>query len=188
MNQGMRQRLLGILVLVALASILLPLLLDFRSGYPVDTTPRIPPPPAITPQPLPQLDEPEPPPADDATASPPAATAEDTPFQLPEAPRDRTGEAQHNAVAETPRLTAEGLPEAWVLQLGAFKEERNALELRDRLQGAGHRAFVQRSAAGEPIAFRVFVGPKMTRDQVAAAQRELERQFQIKPLVVPFAP
>lgn len=177
MNQAMRQRLLGILVLVALASILLPLLLDFRSGYPVDTGSRIPPPPEIPPQPLPQLEAPAPTPEDDQSAAPPQQL-----FQLPEA---APGAA---ALPGEPGLDDQGLPRAWVLQLGAFQEERNALELRDRLVAAGHRAFVQRSAAGEPIAYRVFVGPKMTRDQLSAAQRELEREFKVKPLVVPFAP
>lgn len=182
MNQGMRQRLLGILVLVALASILLPLLLDFRSGYPVDTSSRIPPAPEIQPQPLPQLEAPAPTPEDDQSTAPPQQL-----FQLPEAAPEA---AAPNAAAlpEEPGLDDQGLPRAWVLQLGAFQEERNALELRDRLVAAGHRAFVQRSAAGEPVAYRVFVGPKMTRDQLSAAQRELEREFKVKPLVVPFAP
>src|SRR5690606_33340396 len=92
------------------------------------------------------------------------------------------------ALPDEPGLDDEGLPRAWVLQLGAFQEERNALELRDRLVAAGHRAFVQHSADGGPVAYRVFVGPKLTRDQLSAAQRELEREFEIKPLVVPFAP
>jgi DedD protein len=182
MNQGMRQRLLGILVLVALASILLPLLLDFRSGYPVDTSSRIPPPPEIPARPLPQLDAAAPPPEDDQ-----AAAAPRQPFQLPEAASE-SEVPDIAAIAEEPGLDEAGLPKAWVLQLGAFQEERNALELRDRLVAAGHRAFVQRSADSKPVAYRVFVGPKMTRDQLSAAQRELEREFQIKPLVVPFAP
>ena len=60
MNDVMRQRLLGILVLVALASILLPLLLDFDTEETVDTQTRLPPAPEIRPQSLPQLEEPEP--------------------------------------------------------------------------------------------------------------------------------
>jgi len=50
MNDVMRQRLLGILVLVALASILLPLLLDFDTEETVDTQTRLPPAPEIRPQ------------------------------------------------------------------------------------------------------------------------------------------
>lgn len=180
MNQGLRQRLLGILVLVALASILLPLLLDFRTGYEVDTGSRIPPPPDIRPAPLPQL-EPQ------LDSAPAADAAPQPPFQLPDA-EAREKVVEPAQLPAEPGLDERGLPGAWVLQLGAFQQEKNALELRDRLLAGGHRAFVQRSGAGEPIAYRVFVGPKLTRDQLVAEQRELERKFQVKPLVVPFTP
>lgn len=184
MNQGLRQRLLGILVLVALASILLPLLLDFRTGHPVDTSPRIPPPPDIQPAPLPQLDSA---PAAAPTATPEPAAAPEPPFQLPEADAPEAA-VEPAELPEEPQLDERGQPAAWVLQLGAFQEEKNALELRDRLLAGGHRAFVQRSPAGKPIAYRVFVGPKLTREQLVGEQRELERKFRVKPLVVPFTP
>jgi len=185
MNQGLQQRLLGILVLVALASVLLPLLLDFRNGYEVDTDARIPPPPDIRPAPLPQLDPP--PDSAPAPAAPAADAAPQPPFQLPDA-EAREEVVEPAQLPAEPGLDQRGLPGAWVLQLGAFQQEKNALELRDRLLAGGHRAFVQRSGAGEPIAYRVFVGPKLTRDQLVAEQRELERKFRVKPLVVPFTP
>jgi len=227
-NQVMRQRALGILVLVALASILLPLLLDFRTGYQVDPGPTLPPAPDIQPKPLPQFDSaPEPPAADGGGAapatpesavpplpdvqaafvepspapapppSPPAAKPEPAaqtppkprapPFELPEA-RPQAPASRVSSVPREPGLDAEGMPRAWVLQLGVFAQEKNALELRNRLLAAGHRAFIQPAQAGQPRVYRVFVGPKMTRDQLAAEQRALERKFKIKPMVVPFAP
>lgn len=236
MNQAMRQRALGILVLVALASILLPLLLDFRTGYRVDPSPTLPPAPDIQPKPLPQFDsapaqsaadadaaatapaepavpplpdvqnalvEPGPAPAVAAPPSPPATKprprpqpepAAQTPpktrappFELPAA-KPQTPASQVSSVPQEPGLDAQGMPRAWVLQLGVFSQEQNALELRNRLLAGGHRAFIQPAKAGQPRVYRVFVGPKMTRDQLAAEQRELERKFKIKPMVVPFAP
>lgn len=197
MNQAMRQRALGILVLLALASILLPLLLDFRTGYEVDPSPRIPPAPDIDPKPLPQLDAPagQPSIGDDESGprttdgaapepAPPAAVPE-PPFDLPE-PDAQSPTARIDATPPEPGLDAQGMPRAWVLQLGAFSEEKNALELRDRLLAAGHRAFVQRAKTAPP--YRVFVGPKMTKEQLAGEQKELERKFKTKPMVVPFAP
>jgi len=238
----MRQRALGILVLVALASILLPLLLDFRTGYQVDPSPTLPPAPDIQPKPLPQFDSaPEPPAVDDSGAatatpesavppvpdvqdalvepgpgpavavapalppSPPAAKSEPRPkpqpepaakappqprappFELPEA-KPQAPTARVGSVPREPSLDAKGMPRAWVLQLGVFSQEKNALELRNRLLAGGHRAFIQPARAGQPRVYRVFVGPKMTQDQLAAEARELERKFKIKPMVVPFAP
>lgn len=234
MNQAMRQRALGILVLVALASILLPLLLDFRTGYQVDPSPTLPPAPDIQPKPLPQFDsapaqsaadadadaaaaapaEPAVPPLPDvqnalvepgsapspsdakpeprpkpqpepAAQTPPKPRA--PPFELPAA-KPQTPASRVSSVPQEPGLDAQGMPRAWVLQLGVFSQEKNALELRNRLLAGGHRAFIQPAKAGQPRVYRVFVGPKMTRDQLAAEQRELERKFKIKPMVVPFAP
>ncbi len=252
MNQAMRQRLLGILVLVALASILMPLLLDFRAGEQVDTRTQLPPSPQIQPVPLPSLEQPaaqttaeELPPATAAApqesgsvaagamdapaaaepvelppvvAAPPPVIAghrpeapakaqeapakaqevpakpqkapvqsKTAPFELPEAD-PRSAQSRTSAVPKEPGLDAQGMPRAWVLQLGVFAQEKNALDLRNRLQAGGHRAFVQAAKAGQPRAYRVFVGPKMTRAQLFAEQRELERKFKIKPMVVPFAP
>lgn len=248
MNQAMRQRLLGILVLVALASILMPLLLDFRAGEQVDTRTQLPPSPQIQPVPLPSLEQPaaqttpeELPPAPAAAepvelppvvaapppkpAAPPPVVAghrpeapaksqeapakaqeasakaqevpakpqkapvqsKTAPFELPEAD-PRSAQSRTSAVPKEPGLDAQGMPRAWVLQLGVFAQEKNALDLRNRLQAGGHRAFVQAAKAGQPRAYRVFVGPKMTRAQLFAEQRELERKFKIKPMVVPFAP
>lgn len=237
MNQAMRQRALGILVLVALASILLPLLLDFRTDYQVDPSPTLTPAPDIQPKPLPQFDsapalsaagddaavtapeEPAVPPLPDvqhalvesgpaapavvAPPSPPATKSRQKPqpepaaqtppksrpppFELPTA-KPQTPESRVSSVPQEPGLDAQGMPRAWVLQLGVFSQEQNALDLRNRLLAGGYRAFIQPAKAGQPRVYRVFVGPKMTRDQLAAEQRELERKFKIKPMVVPFAP
>lgn len=236
MNQAMRQRLLGILVLVALASILMPLLLDFRPGGEVDTRPQMPPAPEISPTPLPQLDRPiaqtpaeevapagtETPqvtgttaagsvdapaaaeqPPQEAPAQPQMTSAQPqkappqpqkapppskaAPFELPGAD-PRSAQSHTSAVPREPGLDAKGMPRAWVLQLGVFTQEQNANDLRNRLVAGGHRAFVQASTAGQPRVYRVFVGPKTTRAQLFAEQRELERKFKIKPMVVPFAP
>lgn len=237
MNDVMRQRLLGILVLVALASILLPLLLDFDTGEAVDTRSRLPPAPEIRPPSLPRLGESEPgldEPGESPEAMEPAApvaagnpiavvepmeksrekVAEPSP-SAPPASRQVEGSSQvkpdapkpaakpaapfalpepdparsdASSVPQAPPLDAQGMPRAWVLQMGAFGERKNALELRDRLIAAGHRAFVPPARPGQQPPHRVFVGPKSTREQLVAEQRELERKFGIKPMVVPFVP
>jgi len=198
MNDVMRQRLLGILVLVALASILLPLLLDFDTEETVDTQTRLPPAPEIRPQSLPQLEEPEPggdePGESPESMEPAAAVKPDAPkpvakptapFALPEPDPAR---ADAGSIPQAPPLDAQGMPRAWVLQMGAFGERKNALDLRDRLIAAGHRAFVPPARPGEKPPHRVFVGPKSTREQLIAEQQQLERKFGIKPMVVPFVP
>lgn len=204
MNQALRQRILGLLVLVALASVVLPLVLDFGGDSKIDTRSHIPPAPRIQPNPLPEPASTEP-----QTSAAPTSAASDAPvgaplFQL--APGDgaaagsATGasatsatspsatEVSAKSLPEEPALDAKGLPAAWVLQAGAFQDRANAEELRDRLLKGGHRAFVQTSTAGGKATHRVFVGPKMTRDQLVAEQGLLQRKFGVKTMIVPFAP
>lgn len=199
MNQALRQRVLGLLVLVALASVMLPLVLDFGGHSPIDTRSRIPPAPEIAPHPV--LD------AGAAAPQAPVATApadqEGQLFQLapgeggaagtPAAgtPAPAAGAAKGlpaKSLPEEPHLDAKGLPASWVLQAGAFQDKANAEELRDRLLKDGHHAFVQSSGAGGKATYRVFVGPKMTREQLVAEQTVLQRKFGVKTMIVPFAP
>lgn len=203
MNPALRQRILGLLVLVALASVVLPLVLDFGGEARIDTQSRIPPAPEIQPTPLPK------PTADASQAPGPTTPAASSPpddeqpqlFQL--APADAapgtsapgfssTGIASTGiapkSIPEEPGLDAKGLPASWVLQAGAFQDKINAQELRDRLLKGGHRAFVQASTAGGKATYRVFVGPRMTREQLIAEQTQLQRKFGVKTMIVPFAP
>ena len=209
MNQALRQRILGLLVLVALASVMLPLVLDFGGNTKIDTRSRIPPAPTIQPTPLPESApaEPQAPAAPTSAAS--GSSGEPQLFQLaPDdgaagasttgspatgatSPSTTDGSAKsipEKSIPEEPGLDAKGLPASWVLQAGAFQDKANAEELRDRLLQGGHRAFVQSSTVGGRTTHRVFVGPKMTREQLVAEQTALQRKFGVKTMVVPFAP
>ncbi len=203
MNPALRQRILGLLVLVALASVVLPLVLDFGGEARIDTHSRLPPAPDIQPTPLPEptVAESQAPGSTPPPASSPAVDAQPQLFQL--APPDAaTGTSTAGAsstgasatgiaaksIPEEPGLDAKGLPASWVLQAGAFQDRINAQELRDRLLKGGHRAFVQTSTAGGKPTHRVFVGPRMTREQLVAEQTELQRKFGVKTMIVPFVP
>lgn len=206
MNQALRQRILGLLVLVALASVVLPLVLDFGGNTKIDTRSRIPPAPTILPNPLPESAPAEP----QAPAAPPsegsgspaglqqklfqlapddgAAGASSTGSSVTGATSPSATDASAKSIPEEPGLDAKGLPASWVLQAGAFQDKVNAEELRDRLLKGGHRAFVQTSTAGGKATYRVFVGPKMMREQLVAEQKVLQRKFGVKTMIVPFVP
>ena len=94
MNPALRQRILGLLVLVALASVVLPLVLDFGGEARIDTHSRLPPAPDIQPTPLPEptVVEPQAPGSTTPPASSPAVDAQPQLFQLapPDAALDKT--------------------------------------------------------------------------------------------------
>ncbi len=182
MTPGLRQRVVGALVLVALAIVFLPMLLDLGGSYTVDTTRRIPPAPEIKPV---QIAQPELP----ADLLP--AKEEKSIFALEEKEEVQgksSGLEDKKAVADEPRLTKHGLPEAWVIQVGSFKDKSNAEELRERLISVSYKAFVRAADVEGVKKYRVFVGPKGVKNKLLADQRAIDKQFGIKSWLVKFEP
>ncbi|MDH3713521.1 MAG: SPOR domain-containing protein [Gammaproteobacteria bacterium] len=151
MDESLKQRLVGATVLVALAVIIVPFVFDGagRSSGDVATF-QIPPKPEFSPRPLQKLDDLTP------VLTPAEALAKDAGGNSSEAP------AKGGAT-----------PHAWVVQLGAFSSEANAIVLRDKLRSGGHSAFVD--TAGDKSKYRVRIGPEIDkaiadklRDKLAA--------------------
>ena len=74
-------------------------------------------------------------------------------------------------------------PAGWVVQLGSFSNERNALGLRDRLVKKGYPAFVETSTSDGKRVSRVFVGPEKTRDEAKARLPVLLEETRLKGIV-----
>ena len=191
MNPGLRQRVVGALVLVALAVVFLPMLLDLGGSYEVDTTRRIPRAPEIKPV---QIAQPKPP-ADliPAQVEKPIFALEGKEEDVSEGSAQLEGRkaAQQpptRLAADEPRLTEHGLPEAWVIQVGSFKDKSNAEELRERLIKVNYKAFVRANDVDGVKSYRVFVGPKGLKNKLLADQQAIDKQFGIKSWLVKFEP
>lgn len=196
MNEQLKKRLVGAIVLVALAVIFVPMLLegDKRSGIPmfgsnvpeppenrvgmVDIPLQVPPPPAyapvvvereLPPEPAPAA-APEPVPAPVATPAPPPPPKPAAPVQ-PVKPAD--------VVTAKP---AAG--ESWAVQVGSFSEQANAIRLRDSLRGKGYPAYVEQVKLASGTSYRVRVGPTLSRADAEAIQTKLAKIDQ-RGIVVP---
>ncbi len=74
---------------------------------------------------------------------------------------------------------------AWVVQVAAFSNEGDALKVRDQLRRAGFASFVRdRDANTDP--FRVLVGPMIKRESAEAARERVAAQLQNDPVVTPY--
>jgi len=199
LDPRLKQRLVGAAVLLALAVIFLPMLLDgtgqqsglsLRDGIPAEpefSRPETPAPlepdaSASTPQLTrpPQRSEvrpvPEPvpePPASAATSPVPApsAPAAPSPAPVPQAP----------PVASSPAGPGPG---SWVVQVGSFSEQANAESERDRLRAAGFEVFVEPARAGDRRIFRVKIGPVSSRDAAEGLRERLGRDLDLQGIVV----
>ncbi|MGN2623949.1 SPOR domain-containing protein [Stutzerimonas balearica] len=193
LDRGLKQRMVGALVLVALAVIFLPMLLsskDERRPVEVDAPPM--------PAPTAQIDVAEPQPGsvpegfeiveDDALESSngeaPAITAPG-PATPPTASAEPTApEAKPEPEPEPKRLDAANLPVSWSVQLASLSNRQSAEALQARLRAQGYNAYV-RTVDGMN---RVFVGPLIERDEANKLRDQLHRQQKLDGFVVRFKP
>lgn len=98
--------------------------------------------------------------------------------KTPEAPVQKPGTA-----VEAPASQPVDSPEPkgplgnWVVQMGSFSSEANALRLRDKLRKAGYVTQVEKVRVDAKVHFRVRIGPYLQRDEADRDQAKLAKQF-----------
>jgi len=73
---------------------------------------------------------------------------------------------------------------AWVVQLGSFSNEQNAIGLIERLQKTGYTAFVEPLRDVGKISYRVRVGPELTKVAAEEIRDKLATDVAIKGIVL----
>lgn len=189
-NSAFKHRLTGAIVMVILAVIFVPMLLDGESPTIISET-NIPPKPDEFSSKIIPLDEITQPalPETSPSASPTAAQpAETEPAAAPStepapAPSSAPALAPAPAALNKPQSTA-GKPGAWVVQLGSFSSEQNAVALRDQLRAKGYKASVEKTKSGAASLYRVSVGPELERARAEALRDALEKDMKLKGMVL----
>ncbi|WP_445177689.1 SPOR domain-containing protein [Pseudomonas sp. McL0111] len=206
LDKAYKQRMVGALVLVALAVIFLPMLFsrqDEQRQVTVDA-PAAPQAPAMAqlqvepvavpePQALPQ----EPVPSDEevaeqtapsaliAPAPAPVPVAKPAPAAKPlAAPSQPIAAATAKPDTTQSRVDANGLSVSWSVQLASLSSRASAESLQKSLRSQGYNAYI-RSADGKN---RVFVGPLIERAEADRLRDLLGRQQNLKGFVVRFQP
>jgi DedD protein len=198
LDKGLKQRMVGALVLLALAVIFLPMLLsreDELRRVVVDA-PSMPAAPAmpqvemqsvVVPEPQPLADE-SPVAGDDVQAPEPSAVAEAVPAPAPAAKPAAPAVAQAKPSAPTPapvsRLDGNSLPISWSVQLASLSSRDGAQGLQKTLRSQGYNAYI-RTVDGMN---RVFVGPLIERGEADRLRDQLNRQHKLNGFVVRFQP
>jgi len=203
LDNKFKQRMVGALVLIALAVIFLPMLFtredemrEVRVEAPV--APQAPAAPQVkvepVPVPEPQILPQEPVPGDAEVAGQPvqppstpiaAAPVQQAPAAKPTTPAKVTPTAPAKPAAETAsRVDPNGLPVSWSIQLASLSNRANADALQKDLRTQGFNAYV-RSSEGKN---RVFVGPLVQRAEAERLRDVINRQQKLKGFVVRFEP
>lgn len=92
-------------------------------------------------------------------------------------------------VAESePTLGSDGLPRSWSLQIAALSIEENANGMVNKLRAAGHQAYVRQTVAGSKMLYRIFIGPYLDRQKLEELRIPIDKQYGVKSLTVRFVP
>jgi DedD protein len=212
LDKAYKQRMVGALVLVALAVIFLPMLfsrqdeqrqvtVEAPAAPQAPAMPQVQVEPVVVPEPqaLPQ----EPVPSDDEIAQQeapavPSAPVAPAPAAKPAAPapvpalaaKPATAPAQPITAAPgrpdttQSRVDANGLSVSWSVQLASLSNRESAEKLQKTLRSQGYNAYI-RTAEGKN---RVFVGPLIERAEADRLRDLLNRQQNLKGFVVRFQP
>lgn len=192
-----KHRIIGAVVLVALAVLLIPLILRNRESksQPVPSVSAAAPSGTIavppSPPPLPMTPGGNVPPP--AAAAAPMAPAAPVPSQpqaaaaIPEAvprPRPRPKAVPVHARRRVPAHPAVHVARGWIVQLGAFSRRQNALRVRQTLEHKGFRAELDDVRIGHRRGVRVRVGPVRSRREAGILEAHIARQTGIKGVVL----
>ncbi len=163
MDDRLKKRLVGALVLVLAGVILVPMLLDQSEES--------------RQQPAPLMPLPE----DEASRNPPAQGSATT-----EAPRPLEAVVVEKPPAWVVAAPAPAEPatlSGFAVQLGSFSKGENAMGLRDKLVASGYTAFVKTTGS----VTRVYVGPQRDRAATEKMLKKLQVETKLKGIVVNFS-
>lgn len=175
MGEGLKRRVIGAIVLLALLILLAPAL--FRGG---DTHP------LVATKSAPELPQPEPPPVpafvEQLDVAPDAV-------QVVASPKEARLEQKNAAPAKPVGVDDKGHLKAWALRLATFADKNNALKLEQQLKGEGYSAYQKRmvTAQGKTL-YRVYIGPEVRPDELQQIKAVIHKESGLEGIVVRFVP
>ena len=192
MDEGLKQRIIGAVVLVIAAVVFLPMLLSGQDET-VEVVVDVPEAPVLNQQPIAPAEPVVLPATPQVPNIPtPQSAAEQRAQEQVEAEAAKAPEPEVNpeVVEATPEpAPVEEAPKAtgdWVIQLGSFSSNSNAEGLSETLRSQGYNSYTYSvTIQGKPIT-RVYVGPLASRDAANRVRDELASKRGSKGLVVAY--
>lgn len=218
MNEVLKQRLVGALILVALGVVFWPIIFVEPGEQGAAESARIPPRPQVdttpveTPgmaglRPSPDLvkDEPAPdrplltlapetPPPGSRVgeeATKPASASKPTTASKPAAKPTKAAAPTKKTRTEPPVkpvVDDQGIPVVWILRVASVSNAARADELRKRLLDMGHKAYSKKIKSGGKTLYRVYVGPKAEKAKLEKIQREINAEFGVTTMITRYYP
>lgn len=160
MEQGLKQRIVGAIVITSLAAIFVPMLFD----DPIDKTGKM----------ISELKIPDQPIKLSDTEAIPLPKNTDDVMNLPEP-------LALKEIAKVPLHNTE--MERWFIQVGMFGQKSNATALQNQLRQQGFPATISKVASEKGVLYRVRVGPELLKKRAEAMKDKLNSLNNIKAIL-----
>jgi DedD protein len=198
MDQNIKNRLVGIIVIFALAVVFLPMILD-GSGVRKDKFEVvIPPPPVVDANPefdtriielnaradaIPELEQRF---VDEVSS---AELVE----PVPATSNNSTKKKADSEIAKAPASPTDTVAptkvggDSWVLQVGSYQDRKKALVQRDKLRKSNVSAvFIEQFNVNQKPSYRVRLGPFINREQTRVAQNKIKAKHDIDGIIMKY--
>jgi DedD protein len=200
MDQNIKNRLVGIMVIFALAVIFLPMILDGSGVNKQKLEVVIPPQPIVSANPefeakITQLNTQAAAVPDLETRFVDESSAENTIVRetTTNAPAASRPTAKSEADARPVQAETDIEPiarsggDSWVLQVGSFKDRSKALAQRDKIRKSNIAAvFIEQFNSDSNASFRVRLGPFINRQQTRVAQNKIKAKHDIDGIIMKY--
>lgn len=182
MDAKLKQRVIGAIVLTALAIIVVPMVLDGSYEERQAVVATIPEAPSIE---LKKLR------AEDVRRQMETMEKESA-ARLPQEV-ERKDDDPATAEASTPErldddeafeLDEDKLPVSWALQVASFRDRDKAVDLRASLRESDYRSYILQADTSDGHTYRVFVGPTVQKQKLRKISEQIESRFDLKGLIV----
>lgn len=206
MTSALQNRLVGTIIIVALAVIFLPDFLDGEKSDSQDTFATVPVAPAkkpiLNPEPFPTdrvsnaaqrpIEVVSEPAMDEQLSQVVPEVAEQTNGDQPDS-QDQIQDREKPPVDDLAQRTVVTQPAdinenvGWVVQLGSFRHDKNVKQLLSKLESAGYRAFSRPIQTSSGPLTKVFVGPDLKKDNLEKALPHLQDLTGLKGKITTFS-
>ena len=198
MSSHFQNRLVGVIVIVALGVIFLPDILDGKKQRQEEQFAEIPLRPEVEQAQLPQqaietleldTEASTTTVGDDSWEIEPASEQGKTAAVVNTEPKvkDVAVKTQSSVVAANKKPTVAN-SKAWTIQLGSFKNAANVQALVKRLRAKGFSAYTLPTRPVDGQLTKVFVGPNISKDKLTAMQSDIEKLEKLKGRIVAYNP
>ncbi|MFK8019259.1 MAG: SPOR domain-containing protein [Pseudomonadales bacterium] len=181
MDEGLKIRLVGAVVLLAILAIAWPFLFDSAEEIQLSKESQIPKPPAVQEWQAEQREKPD----DNKIGWPNTA----------DKPVNGNFEGEKQDVAPEAKIpsvdvdqTSPVLRDAWSVKVATLSDVANGNKLVEKLIKDGFRAYGRQGSGDEGPVMRVYVGPKFDKRRADSIKLKIDKQYSVKSLVVKYTP